>query len=70
MAFRDCRRFAGAGFSAGAEGGSEIMRVGFRDIVFRLARLLSAPGGLMDFIVYGGAVACKKGVRDAGGAFV
>ena len=37
------------------------MRVGFRDTVFRLARLLSAPGGLMDFIVYGGAVACKKG---------
>ena len=29
MVFRDCRRFAGAGFSAGAEGASVVIRVGF-----------------------------------------
>ena len=57
FAFTDCRRFTGAGLTSTGEAASDTMRVGFRETDFRFDRLLSAPGGLMDFIVYGGATA-------------
>ena len=57
FAFRDCRRFTDVGLTATGDAASDTMRVGLRETDFRFDRLLSAPGGLMDFIVYGGATA-------------
>lgn len=50
FAFSDCRRLAGAGFSPG-DGGVFDTSVALRETDLRLARLLSAPAGLIDFIV-------------------